>query len=82
MLAIRPFPSGLGAAVVGTVRSVLRSPPAFAQLRAALVQHKLLLFEAPGEVSATDQVELGRLFGEVQVHPTRELLDETHPEIT
>lgn len=81
-LQLRPFASGLGAAVGLTVRAVLRSPQTFSQLRSALVRHKLLLFEAPGEVSAAEQVELGRRFGEVQVHPSTELLDNRHPEIT
>eukprot|EP01051_Picozoa_sp_SAG22_P026073 SAG22_NODE_8044_length_688_cov_0.601019_1_plen_184_part_00 len=72
---VRPFASGLGAAISGAgVLTALESPPHFAALRAALVKHKMLVLEAPG-LTEHQQLGFGKLLGEVQIHPTAELRD-------
>ena len=77
-----PHDSGLGATIStpGVVQSALESPAVFAMLRQLLVRHKFLVLEEPG-LTEIQQLRLGRLFGDVQIHPTAELTDGAHPEI-
>eukprot|EP01046_Picozoa_sp_COSAG06_P008419 COSAG06_NODE_426_length_15905_cov_35.386436_1_plen_343_part_00 len=81
-LRVMPFgSSGLGAAVKGVgVTELLEHPALFAEMRAALVRHRLLVLDAPG-LTEQQQLTLGRLLGECQVHPTASLNDTTTPEI-
>ena len=65
--------SGLGAAVEGVgVTELLEHPALFAEMRAVLVRHRLLVLDAPG-LTEQQQLTLGRLLGECQVHPTASL---------
>ncbi len=78
-LLARPLAGALGAELTGLSLANL-DDAGYRQLRAALREHLVVFL--PGQyLSPDDHCALGRLFGELEVHPFIPKLDAAHPEI-
>ena len=67
MIVVEPLGPILGAKVSGCDLGDL-DDGTFAEIRAALVQHEVLVFEDQ-DISAEDQIGFGRRFGDLSVSP-------------
>lgn len=77
---VRPLSPALGVEIVGVDFAKTIEAPLFAALYEAFNQHKVLLFRGQ-EVPPGRQVELARLFGEVQVHVMNQYHTGGYPEL-
>lgn len=78
-IQVAPVSGTLGAEVTGVDLATDLHDGAIAELRAALVEHHVLFFRDQG-LSPARQVAFGRRFGELDVHPFVEGMDD-HPEV-
>ena len=78
--AVRPLASALGVEIIGVDFAERIEPPLFASLYEAFNQHKVLLFRGQ-DVPPGRQVELARLFGEVQIHVMNQYHAGGYPEL-
>ncbi len=78
-LTVRPIAGSLGAELYGLDLADL-DEAGYQELRAALRAH-LVVFLPDQHLSPDAHRELGRRFGEVEVHPFIRKLDEDHPEV-
>ena len=76
---VRPIAGVIGAEIVGLDLSGPISKETIAELRAAFVDHHVLVFRDQ-DLTAEQQIEFGRRFGELDTHPFVEGNAE-HPEI-
>lgn len=77
---IRPLCPAFGVEIIGVDLAQTRDEHLLAQIRAAFLEHQLLLFrnqDLPPEI----QVQLGRYFGEVQVHVMNQYHADGFPEL-
>src|SRR5487761_2520898 len=78
-LHVRPIAGALGAELLGLDLEHL-DDAGYQWLRAALREHHVVFM--PGQdLSPDSHRELGRRFGELEVHPYISKLDDEHPEI-
>lgn len=78
-LVVRPISGALGAEIHGLSLAEL-DDAGFEQLRALLRAH-LVVFLPDQHLTADQHRDLGRRFGEVEIHPFIRKLDEEHPEV-
>ncbi|MCB2073235.1 MAG: TauD/TfdA family dioxygenase [Novosphingobium sp.] len=78
-LDIKPISPALGAEVYGVDLGQPLSDEIIAEIRAAVVQFKVIFFRDQ-DITQDQHVELGRRFGELEVHPST-TEDQPHPEI-
>ena len=69
-LQIEPLAGRIGAAVFGVQLGGDLSPTLFAQIKAALLKHRVLFFRGQQHLSDSSHQAFGRLFGEIEPHPT------------
>ncbi|UZF47860.1 TauD/TfdA dioxygenase family protein [Rhodococcus rhodochrous] len=69
MMEFDPLTSRIGCEVRGIELSGSVPPDAVAEIRKALVEHKVLFFRDQHHLTAGEHVAFGRLFGELEIHP-------------
>lgn len=70
-IEVRPVGGAIGAVVGGIRAGGDVEPAAFAELRAALLRHRVVFLRDQQHATDADQVAFGRLFGEItRPHPT------------
>ena len=80
-VSARPVAGFIGAEISGVDLTRELTDEEVADIRAALVRHKVIFFRDQ-HITPEQQVEFGRRFGEITAaHPTLPPLDEDHPEI-
>ncbi|HEY5624749.1 MAG TPA: TauD/TfdA family dioxygenase [Gammaproteobacteria bacterium] len=79
-LEIRPLCPAFGAEIVGVDLNQSIGSKLFERIREAFLDCQLLLFRDQ-DLSPANQVELGRLFGEVQVHVMNQYHADGYPEL-
>jgi taurine dioxygenase len=77
---IRPVTPVIGAEVRGVDLSESLSDPEFAAIHDAFLKHQVLFFKEQRPLSPERQIEFGRRFGELHIHPAAPHLA-GHPEI-
>ncbi|MCB0994276.1 MAG: TauD/TfdA family dioxygenase [Acidimicrobiales bacterium] len=77
---VTPLAGALGAEVRGLRLGAELTDTGFEAMRALLGEH-LVLFFPDQHLSADEHRDLGRRFGEVEIHPFIPKLDDDHPEI-
>jgi taurine dioxygenase len=77
---ITRFAPALGAEVRGIDLSHGLDPASAAEVRAALLEHGVLFFKEQSEIPPAVQVQIGRSFGDLHMHPAAPTL-EGHPEV-
>ena len=68
-LEIRRYAPALGAEVRGVDLAHGLDPATYEQVRAALLAHQVLFFKDQTEISPRTQIGIGRMFGELHMHP-------------
>ena len=79
-LDVRPYSPVLGAEVRGIDLASGLDKAAYEQVRAALLSHQVLFFKEQREIPPQTQIEFGRMFGELHMHPAAPQMD-GYPEI-
>ena len=69
-LQIEPLAGRIGAAVQGVQLGGDLAPALFAQIKAALLKHRVLFFRGQQHLTDSSHQDFGRLFGEIEAHPT------------
>lgn len=69
-LHIEPLAGRIGAVVHGVSLSGALEPALFAQIKAALLQHRVIFFRGQQHLDDAGHQAFGRLFGEIEAHPT------------
>jgi len=69
MMEFDPLTSRIGCEVRGIELSGSVPPDAVAEIRKALLEHKVLFFRDQHHLTAAEHVAFGRLFGELEIHP-------------
>lgn len=68
-IQLRRYAPALGAEVRGIDLAGGLNPDQYRQLRAALLEHQVLFFKEQSEIDPEAHVRLGKLFGELHMHP-------------
>ena len=66
---IRRYAPAMGAEIYGLDLSRGLSDAQYAAVRAALLEHQVLFFKEQQEIPPAMQIEIGRMFGELHMHP-------------
>ena len=69
-LRIEPLAGRIGAIVHGVQLSGELEPALFAQIKAALLRHRVVFFRGQQHLTDASHQAFGRLFGEIEPHPT------------
>jgi taurine dioxygenase len=80
MLRLSPYAPALGAVVQGVDLAAGLDEPTSREIRRALVEHGVLFFKEQREIRPEVQVEIGRMFGPLHVHPAAPHMP-GHPEV-
>ncbi len=78
--SVRPLTPRLGVEIIGVDLTCALSPDVMAAIQQAFLHHQVLLFP-PQAVSPGAQVQLGRCFGEVQIHVMNQYHADGFPEL-
>ena len=78
--SVRPLTPRLGVEITGVDLTRALSPDVMAAIQQAFLRHQVLLFP-PQAVSPGAQVQLGRCFGEVQIHVMNQYHADGFPEL-
>jgi taurine dioxygenase len=68
-LPIKPFAPALGAEIRGIQLAEGLDEETYRDVRAAFLQFGVLFFKEQAEISPATQVQIGRMFGELHLHP-------------
>jgi len=79
-LRVRPFAPALGAEIRGIDLAAGLDEGAYREIRAALLQFGVLFFKEQREIPPATQVQVGRMFGELHMHPAAPHMP-GHPEV-
>lgn len=79
-LHVRPFAPALGAEVRGVDLARGLDEETYRDVRAAFLRFGVLFFKEQSEISPAMQVEIGRMFGELHMHPAAPQMP-GHPEV-
>lgn len=79
-LTVSPLTATIGAEVGGVDLATDLSDAVVAELRALLLEWKVLFFRGQDALDQSGHVALGRRFGELEVHPITPV-DQEHPEV-
>jgi taurine dioxygenase len=77
---VRPFAPALGAEVRGIDLAGGLDAETYQEVRAALLEHQVLFFKEQAEIAPATQVQIGRMFGELHMHPAAPQMP-GHPEV-
>ena len=69
-ITVQPLAGRIGAVVHGVRLSGALEPAVFAQIQAALLAHRVLFFRGQQHLNDQSHQDFGRLFGEIEAHPT------------
>lgn len=79
-IAIAPFAPALGAEIRGIDLAGGLDEQTYREIRQALLRYQVLFFKEQTEIPAETQIEIGRMFGELHMHPAAPQMP-GHPEI-
>jgi taurine dioxygenase len=79
-LLVKPFAPALGAEIRGIDLAAGLDEAAYREVRAALLQFGVLFFKEQSEIPPATQVQIGRMFGELHMHPAAPHMP-GHPEV-
>ena len=79
-IEVRPFAPALGAEVRGIDLADGLDPETCAEVRAALLDFQVLFFKGQSEIAPATQVQIGRMFGELHMHPAAPQMPD-YPEV-
>lgn len=68
-ISVKPFTPVMGAEVTGIDLADGLDRESYAEIRAALLQYQVLFFKQQSEIPPGTQVEIGKMFGELHMHP-------------
>ena len=68
-IKVRRFAPALGAEITGIDLADGLSPETYREVRAALLEFQVLFFKEQSEMSPETQVQVGKMFGELHMHP-------------
>ncbi len=68
-ITVSPFAPALGAEVRGIDLAGGLDEETYREIRAALLQHGVLFFKEQTEIAPAVQVDIGRMFGDLHMHP-------------
>jgi taurine dioxygenase len=79
-IAVTPFAPALGAEIRGIDLADGLDEQTYKEVRQALLRYQVLFFKEQTEIPAETQVEIGKMFGELHMHPAAPEMP-GHPEI-
>ena len=79
-LSVNPLTATIGAEIGGVQLADDLSDETIAEIRALLLEHKVIFFREQQDLTAERHIGFGRRFGEVEIHPLTPK-DQEHPEL-
>ena len=68
-IQVRRFAPALGAEIRGIDLANGLDPETYREIRAALLEYQVLFFKEQSEISPGTHVQIGKMFGELHMHP-------------
>jgi len=79
-IRVRPYAPAMGAEVRGVDLASGVDPVAYSEIRHALLEHQVLFFKEQSEIPPQAQLEFGKMFGDLHLHPAAPEMAE-YPEV-